>query len=326
MSFDVPNADHVAGGEGVVPLPIYIEGLFVSPSELTQSSQAAGDDTTILVARHSKGRVRIFGVVKDFPAAETLVVNDGPLAGGQYNRGGVEFILGNAVWFAQVAVQHRNAGPISMRYVPGTIAPVATAVKLSHADVVAYLGLSPGETVVITGQIRFHRSADTVIDVQTTDIDRPAYTDTTKKTGYIADVTDPTTLGEEFWGYLDVPVDLTSLSAVAAGSLYLNGLPLPPFAYGGKIAGWEYIPTVAGAGGGAAQAMALQKDGVVMTTSALALTLANTAVGVPVAGTAPTALNTFKTGETLDIELDVDTTNFTAGSGIIRIAVNKFIS
>ena len=165
MAFDVETAILVAGGE-VVPLkPVEIEGLQVTPSVATRSSQAAAAGATVLVARHLGGRARIFGFSRDFQAAETEVVNQA-----------VNFLtLGQAVWFTAVAVQHRNAGQVSVLWVPGTIATFATVARPTLAQIKTFLDLDDKEaTLGIVGDIRFHRSADTVIDVATSPTRRPA--------------------------------------------------------------------------------------------------------------------------------------------------------
>lgn len=321
MSFDVQNAASVAGGEVVTPLPLSLEGLKVEPSFLTLSSQATGDDATVLVARHSGGRAYIHGVVKDFAAAEQTLVST---TGEQY----AGFTVGQAVWFACVAVQHRSAGDVSVLFVPGAVADVADAVVPTFDEIKAYLDLDDRASFVICGDVRFHRSADTVIDVATSDLRRPAYTDDANKTSAIKDASDPegSGLAERFWGYLDFPIDLAAAFGLGAGALYVDSFPLPNLQYGGRIGPMEYVGTVAGAGAGADITLKTGIDGTEVTGSDMQLLLATTDIPstVPTGGT-PSAADVFKAGDGLDIEVDAADTAFSSGSGVVKVPIYEFV-
>jgi hypothetical protein len=314
MSFDVETAPLVAGGE-VVPLkPVELEGLHASPPIATRSSQAAGAGATVLVAKRLGGRARVFGHVRDFQAAENTVIS-------QNNY----LTLGQAVWFALVVVQHRNAGAVSLLWVPGTVAAVASAAKPTLAQIKTFLDLDDGEaTLGICGDIRFHRSADTVIDVMTTPKRRPAYTDDSQKTSYEADAATKSSLVLEPRGFVDFHANLVSLSAVTPGNLAIDGSDLPAFPYGGKITKFQYLQGQAPTGAGASIQLALQFDGVLVAGSQLALTLANTALGQPPVEATPSSAFDFL-GHELDLEVDTVTTAFTGGAGTLRVYVSEYV-
>lgn len=313
MSFDVQNASLVAGGEGVPLKPIELEGLHVTPSIESANSQVTGAGATDLFARHTGGRARIFGVVQDFLADEVQVIDeDNYLASGE------------AVWFALVIIQHKNQGSVSALWVPGTVAAVASAAKPTFAEIKTFLDLDDKEaTFGIAGDIRFHRSADTVIDVATSSERRPAYTDDSKKNGILADTTDPTTLSATPGGYADFAVDLTTASGVGVGNLFVDGADLPSFPYGGRVDKLEYIGAVDGTAGDVV--IKAQIDGTEVTGSDLALTAANTAVPSKVDGGAPSAGADFLPGQGLDLEMDTVTAAFTAGSGTIRVHFSEYL-
>lgn len=323
MSFDVINSEHVAGGEPFVPAPLDVEGLFVEPPQLAQSEQLTGDDDTTFIARYTGGRVKIFGVVRDFPAAETTLVDT---TTAQYAQGALLFTVGNAVWFTQVAVQHRAAGLVSILYVPGAIAALASAVVPTFAEIVTALGLGEGTHLVILGDIRYTRTSDTVIDVATSDARRPAYVDTDTKTGYTADVLDPTSLGERFWGYVDLPLDLTTAYNLGAGVLAVDSYPLPQLPYGGRIGRMKYVSAVAAVGAGGDITLLTGIDGTPVTDSTYQLLVAALPVPSTVGfGGTPSAADTFKPGDGLDIEVDAAATAYTAGSGVIKVEIFEFV-
>jgi hypothetical protein len=324
---DVENSSFVAGGEPYVPPPIEIEGLELKPSTVTLCSQTTGDADTKLVLSYTGGRAKVFGVVKDFPAAEVIVVNT---SGAQYEQGSgltlVEFSSGMAVWFTLVAVQHSVSGAIGLVAVPGAIAAVASAVVPTFDEIKEALGLDDRATFGICGDIRFHRSADTTIDVATRRVRRPAYVEDTKKTSFLADQGAPTTMGVRFFGHLTLPLDLAAASAKSAGQMVVDGLTLPYLPYGGYVGAPEYIGGVAGAGVGADLTFLLNIDGTPTTGGGvLQLVLATTAIPAKVSGTAPTGAHKFKSGATLDLELDVKTTVFSGGSGIVRVPVWEYV-
>lgn len=314
MTFDVENAAHVAGGEAAPVLPILIDGLEPEPAILTLSSQAMGDDDTVLVARHTGGRVRIFGRVKEFaPSEQTVVATDGS----------AYLAVGQAVWFALVAFQRATGGAIALRWVPGSVAAVADAAKPTFDEIKKFLDLDERAPFAICGDIKFHRSADTVVDSSTETIRRPAYTFVERKTGYERTQAN---LGERFWGFVDLPVDLTALSGLNAGDLYVDGAKLPDLPYGGRIGWVQYLGEVAGAGAGADLTIKPHIDGTVVTTDGLQLTLTNTALPSTVDSAEITGANTFKPGATVDLELDVKGTAFTGGSGVVRLAIYEYIA
>lgn len=313
--FDVQNASLVAGGEGVPLKPVELEGLYVVPSIATISSQITGAGATTLVARHEGGRARVFGKVRDYIGAETTVISEANY-----------LVSGQAVWFSLVCVQHRNAGQVSLIWVPGTVAALADVVKPTFAQVQSFLGLDAKEsTFGYCGSTRFTRVSDVVIDVATSDFARPAYTDESNKVELISAVDDKSTLLAVPAGHLDFACDLTSCSAVVAGSLYIDGAKLPDFPYGGRIDSMEYIPAVAPAGVAADIDLLPGIDGTACTGGLLTLLLATAAIPTPKLSTAVTALNDFDIGATLDIEVDEKTTSFTAGSGTLRVHISEYI-
>ena len=317
MTFDVRQASAIAQGEVWTPPPIALEGMHVSPPSATLSSQLTGADVTTLRAACSGGRVKIFGRVRDLPAEEVTV--------GQSPAASQLLALGEAQWFAKVAVQHRPNGTIDVVYVPGTVALVADVARTTDAQIVAFLGLDTGGTYVICGDIRYHRSADTVIQTMVSDLRRPAYVDDGDKTGVAADQADASNLGDRFWGYLDFPLDLTEMSGIAPGSFIVDGAALPPFPFGGRVGAMQYVGGVAGAGVGADVTLRSSIDdgtaSTAVTGSDLQLLLAGTAIPSTVAGGAPTAADRFAQGDLLDVEVDAVAVAFTAGSGTLRVAI-----
>lgn len=316
MTFDVRQAAAIAQGEIWTPPPIDLEGVNLNPPSATLSSQVTGDDVTTLRAACTGGRVKIFSQVKDFAAAEENV---------HVSQGAQYLAVGEAGWFAKVFVQHRPNGNISTVYVPAAVALVTSAVKTTDAEIVAFLGLDSGGTYVIAGDIRYHRSADTVIVTRVEDVRRPAYVDDGDKTGVAADQADTSNLGEKFWGYLDFPLDLTTAFGLGAAAFAIDGAALPSFPYGGRVGAIEYIAGFPGAGaGGDITLLAGIDDGTSstpVTGGEMQLLLA--AVGVPglVTGGTPTAADTFNQGDLLDIEVDAAATAYTAGSGTVRVPI-----
>jgi hypothetical protein len=309
--FDVQTAGAVAGGEAVTPLPISLEGLRVYPGVETPSSQVTGAGATVLAARYGGGRVRMPRSVRDFAPAEVVIVSeDNYLA------------LGEAVYATAVGVQHRNAGGTSVLFVLGAIAALADAVAPTVAEIKEALGLDDYATVAVCGDVRFHRSADTVIDVAVTDKRRPAYIDDGLKTGLILDPADQSAMGGVPAGHIDFPVDLTGYSGVGAGNLAVDGAKFPSFPFGGTIDTLEYIPGLDGVAGDITLKAAI--DGTEVTGSDLNLLVANTGLGDAIPTSSPTAANSFKPGDGLDIEVDAVGTSFTAGSGILRVHLSRY--
>lgn len=327
MTLDFQNADHVAGGATFIQSPCEIHGVYPEPPIATQSAQTTGDGTTTLRARYTGGRVRIFDRVLDIIGAEVAVATQ---TGSQLDYGGATLSSGNAIWFALVAVQHRNTGAISLVWVPGAIAAVASVVVPTYDEILEYLGLDDEQAyLAVCGDVRFYRSADTTILCRTNYDRRPAHVDTAKKTSAGDTVQATADGGEEEWGgIIEIPITLASAFALTAGDLY-QAFPLPSVPYGGKIVSWEYGSLVSGAGAGADMTLKLQIDGTVVTGSDTQLLLATTAVsatGGRVAGGTITAANLFKPGQVLGVEVDAKPTAFTAGSGILRIYWRKFVA
>ena len=318
MAFDVLNASVVAGGEGVPVLPVLIEGIKLQPSVTTLVEQLTGDDDTTLVLSHTAGAVRIFGHVKEFDAAEIIVVDTTAAA---------HLVAGQAQWFALCAVKHKNAAAVSLLAVPGTVAVFALVAKPTFAEILTFLGLgAEAADIAICGDIRFYRVSDVVIDVATESIRRPWYTDDAKKTGLgIKDLADPTTLTAIPAGHMDFPLDLVTASAVTPGNLLIDGAALPKWPYGGRIDNMEYIASVAPTGASADVDFLVQLDGVVVTGTDMNLLLATAAVAAaPVVGGTASAAYSFKPGVGLDIEVDAVTNVFTAGSGVLRVHLSKY--
>jgi hypothetical protein len=322
MILDVLNVNHVAGGLPH-PLPFTVDGLLLEPSVITLSSQATGDGSTVLVARRGPGRVRIIDAATELGTTETTVVST---SGAQYDQDTLEFTSGMAVWFAAVAVQHKPGGSIDIVHVPGAIAAVASAAKPTTSEIEAFIGDSGH--YVITGDVRFHRSADTVVQVMVDNSRRPSYVDEDNKTEYQPSQGSVGSLSSRFWGYIHVNADLTSMSAVADDATYVNGLDLPDLPFGGYIGtDWAYLPAVAGAGAGATLTARLALDGTDMTGNTLTITLALSAIATKATATGAYTGNTnrFKSGDSLDIEIDSSAVDFTAGSGTIQIPVYEYV-
>jgi hypothetical protein len=316
MSLDVVAALALCNaGENYQPPPFWVEGVFVEPPVQTRSSQATGAaGATVLRAAYTAGRVKMNGRVADVAGAEaTLVSQNGYLTSGQ------------AVWFTLVAVQHRPSSAINLIWVPGTVAALASVAKPTHAQIVDALDLDDRPSYVICGSLRFYRVSDLVIVHAASDVQRPAYVDSANKTEIVYDESDQSNMAEVAGSTIEVQVGLVQMSGVAAGSLYMDGIPLPAWPFGGKIESMHYIPAVNGTGAGATQDVVLGIDGTALTGGVLTLTLANAVIPTPVAATAITAANKFKAGATLDVETDNTGTDFTAGSGTLRVVLKRFV-
>lgn len=317
MSFDIYNAALVAGGEAKAIPSVKIEGLQITPPVGTLCSQATGDDATVLRVRTLAGFAQLFGTVKEFAEYERAI---------KTTSGAAFFASGEACWFTGVVVRHRNAASTSIVFVEGTVAALASVAKPTWAEIKSYLGLGESNAVIgIIGDIRFHRSADTVIDVMVDHSRRSFGVDENDKVMLDArDLSDPTTLTAVPGGWVDLPANLTSLSAVTPGNLAVDGSELPKWPYGGKINHLEYIGGQAGANSGADITVKAQIDGVAVVGADLNLTLANTALPSRVASAVASSANSFQPGDTLDLEVDAVGTAFTAGTGIIRVHLDRY--
>lgn len=313
MSLDVVLAAAVCLGESHNPGPYLVEGVFVEPPTQTRSSQVTGTGTTTLRAAYTGGRLKLLDKVIDVAGAEaTIVAQSSYMTSGQ------------ARWFALCAVQHRPNAAINLIWVPGTIAAVADAVVPTDAQIQAFLDLDEEGVYVICGDLRFHRSADTTIVHAAKDLRRPAYVQTADKTGILFDETDQSTMGKVYGDHIDFQMGLVQMSGVSAGSMYIDGASFPRWPFGGEIAGLEYVAAVNATGSGATQDLIVNIDGTPTTGGTLTLTLANAVVPVPVTSTI-TGANKFKCGDGLDIEVDNAGTDFTAGSGTLRVKLNKYV-
>ena len=319
---DAENAVNVAGGEPFVPAPLSIEGLEVIPSILTQPRQLTGDDDTRLVLRYTGGRAKVWDYTRDFVPGEITLIDT---TAAEYKQGTKLFASGNAVWFALVAVKHGPTAAINLLAVPGAIAAVADAVVPTFDEIKAFLSLDERASFVVCGDIRFHRSAATVIGVATSAARRPAYVDESHKTSALVDRDDTSTLGSEFWGYVDVPIDLVTAYAKTEGDLVIDGMALPPLEYGGYLGTAEWITAQAATGSGADIDLQLGLDGTDCTGGAVNLLLGTVIVGAPIAFSACTANHKFKPGATLDVKLSDKDVAFTAGSGVVRVPVFKYV-
>lgn len=315
----------VAGGATFQPAPFDIEGLRLEPSVETLCSQTTGDAATVLVIRRTAGRVRCVEATTDFATAEDTIASS---SGHAYQVGdaGQKLASGYAVWMTAVAVQHRPTGAVEIVYVPGAVALLASVAVATQAQIQAWVDPDDaGVQFVVLGDALFYRSADTVITVRISEERRPAYVHEDNKTGVTFAQDDQDSLAGEFCCYINAPADLTSISAVADDGTYINGMPLPNLPFGGYIKGWRYVPTVAGAGAGATNDVRLAIDGVDVTGGTLTITEANTAIGQGVGDFSGLGANQFKSGATLDIEVDTTATNFTGGSGFFQIEIWKYI-
>ena len=315
----------VAGGATFQPAPFEIEGLHLEPSIETLSSQVTGDDVTTLVIRRSGGRVRCVESTTDFVTAEdTIAVSSGHAY--QVSDAGQKLASGYAVWMTAVAVQHRPTGAVEIVYVPGTVALLASVAVATQEEIQDWVDPDGvGVQFVILGDALFYRSADTVITVRISEERRPAYVHEDNKTGVTIAQDDQDSLAGEFCCYMNVPADLTSISAIADDDTYIANMPLPNLPFGGFIKGWRYVPTVAGVGAGATNDVRLAIDGVDVTDGTLTITEANTAIGQGVGDFSGLAANTFLPGATLDIEVDTTATAFTGGSGFFQIEIWKYV-
>lgn len=328
MTLDVQNANKVAGGEIYTPPPIQIEGITVEPALITPCSQVTGDAATVLRARLRAGRVKVFGKTIDVLPSENALVTTTT----DYRQyvGGVavrQFTAGMAVWFTAVAVQHRVSGAIGVVWVPGLIAAVANAIYLTATEIAA--ALDDQDVLAILGDVRFHRSADTVVRVQVTDVRRPSYVDSAEKTGVVADQAAQTSLTPEFRGFLELPIDYTQGTAVGAGNNYYNDLPGYNFPFGGylDVDNSRFVNELAGVGVGASLTLKVWLGNAEVTGVTWVLPVATSGVPATVAptGAASGGTNRFDQNEVIDIEIDAAAAAYTAGRGTLRIPVYEYV-
>jgi hypothetical protein len=314
MTLDIVQAAALARGMMYTPGPFAVEGVFVEPPTQTRSTQATGAaGASAYRGAYTGGRIKVHEKVYDIAGAEVAVITEnGALTSGQ------------AVWCTLVAVQHRISGAVSLVWVRGTAAVVASAAVPTHAEIVAELDLDDSATYFILGDLMFYRSGDLVVTHRVSDERRPAYVDEANKEGLVFDETDQSNMGEEYGGVIEVQAGLVQLSGVAAGSMYIDGLALPKWPFGGRIVKLEYIPAVNGTGAGATQDVIVNIDGTPTTGGTLTLTLANAVIPTPVSSTI-TGANKFKAGDGLDLEVDNAGTDFTAGSGTFRVHLQKYV-
>ncbi len=325
MSLDVQNANVVAGGETHQPPPFNIEGLRLLPSVETLCSQATGTGAVVLMARITAGRARVVDYATDFRTDEYVVVNEAAQYGGVTSAG---LASGRAVWFAVIALQHRPTGAVDILFVPGDIAAVASAAVPTLDEVEEFFETSDSDKrYAILGDIRFHRSADTAIQVEISEERRPAYVDEDNKSGVLFSQGSVSDLAAEFGCFMDIPIELISTSAVADNGTYINGLALPRWPFGGFVRDWQYIPTKAGTNSSATNTLRLALDGTDMTGNDLTVTLALSAIGQIVNGDGSFSgsTNVFKSGDTLDVEVVSSATDFTAGQGFLHVELWKYV-
>ena len=238
----------VACSVGYQPPPFQVDGIRLEPSIETLPSQVTGDGASTLIVRRTAGRIRCLESVTDFATDEdTVAVSSGHAY--QVNDTGTKLASGNAVWFTAVALQHRPAGAVEIVYVPGAVAAVADSVVPTQAQIKARLDPENANVLyVIIGDVRFYRSADTSVVVSISELRRPAWVYEANKTGVVFAQNSNTSLASRFLGYMDIPIELISTSAVADGGTYIDGIELPNTQFGGYVKNWSYFPTKAGVG------------------------------------------------------------------------------
>jgi len=331
---DAQNASAVAGGETHQPPPFVLEGLFVQPPTVTRSSQASGDDSTILRARVTPGRVRLVDHVLDESGGEYPIV---VTSGSQYTDGTTGFALNAGVWATAIAIQHRPAAAISIVWVLGAVASVAaSAAKPTVAQIEAALdagapseaGGEQGRRWCILGDVLFTRAADQVVWHTVSNERRPAYVDEDNKTSTDLVEGDNSNggLGERYWGYIDFPVALAGLSGVTPGQQGAN-IIAPALAFGGRFDNVEYIPSIAGAGASADITVKLTVGATPAAVVGLDLqiTLATSALGQNPSADTPTSDHEFFAGEDIGLEVDAVANAFSAGEGIVRAHIYEYL-
>lgn len=115
-----------------------------------------------------------------------------------------------------------------------------------------------------------------------------------------------------------IPVDLASIAAGA----FIGPFVMP---YSGRITKVEYLGAKAASTASKLATVTpritpLGGSATALTGGAVALTTANSALGAPVAGSAVTANNTFKAGDSIDL-FGSSVTAFVEGSGSIRMHI-----
>jgi hypothetical protein len=118
---------------------------------------------------------------------------------------------------------------------------------------------------------------------------------------------------------VSLPVDLTSFTT---GALDLVTTYLPGYKF--KLLDVQYVANKVATGAGATQALQPKITGVAVTGGLVTPTLANAAVmGVKVAGTAVTALNTGSATDTISVSAAAGGVVFTAGSGVLLLKIQN---
>lgn len=323
MSLDSQFAESLAGDQ-LYLLPLMVLGLFPVPPVRTVSTQATGDDSTVLRAGITAGRVRIGDIVKDFTATESVVASS---SGAQY-ADDTDFASGYALWATAVAVQHRPAGAISIVWVLGDVALLASAAKPSLERIEVEVNT---DRFVILGDVLFYRSADTVVDHRVDYERRPEFVEQTGKNGTDAAQDSQSSMGLRYFGAIPLHVALASYSAATAGDI-LAQFEAPALPFGGLIGQLQYVPTIAGAGASASVTFRpnIKNPGVSAFTAHagadLALAVAASAIGTttsnaraPGSYTAPGPY--FKPGATIGIELEAKSNTYSDGEGTLFIHI-----
>ena len=123
-------------------------------------------------------------------------------------------------------------------------------------------------------------------------------------------------------GVYILPFQIALASMGTGGGDLASGIVMP---HRGKVVGTpQFITTVAGTGSGATQTLNLEIGTTNVTGGSITITLASTSdIGERTAGTAITAANEFAAGDTISIEYAASGTVFTAGSGMLLLAIQN---
>jgi hypothetical protein len=139
--------------DGRVPGLFNVDGGLLRPPT-TASTQDTGTGASDYNVDVDPATVVLDGYVGYIEAKADLALDTA-------SAGSAVLASGEARYYALVAWLDRLAGAVKFGLLKGTIAAVASAARLTDADVQARIGTS--NPYVILGQTRCHRSADTTI-------------------------------------------------------------------------------------------------------------------------------------------------------------------
>ena len=289
--------------------PAFVDGADISPSVST--SQATSTGAVALYANISRGTT-VIGSSAGNIAKQRVTC---------YSASSQLFAVGNACWFTLVSRLGLD-GVANVIVLKGLTAAVATAAPLTYDELHTAVGF---DDFAVIGAVRFHRSADTVIDTAVSYAQRRPLVDSDSVAVIHADSADTSTLSLAGRPRsIDFSVSLVGASTLSAGDKFIDSAVVQTGDWGAAILGWEYIPGLAGAGAGADLNFRLHSGSTELGDSTrLNITLARSALGQHY-GVVDLS-SRLKLGSAISVELDVKTAVFSAGTGTLRIFIDDYV-